>query len=82
MIERVALGRVPAKHHIAFRDAEGRLLWEECLTREGFDGPYSILYHLDRPHGQAAAKAEHGFELPVAAPPQALHKRLYRTAGL
>ncbi len=45
MIDRMQLGRVPAKPHTVFRGADGRLLYEECLTRRGFDGEFSILYH-------------------------------------
>ena len=39
MLERMTAGEVPAKPHTALRDADGRLRHEECLTREGFDGP-------------------------------------------
>ena len=38
MLDRMVQGAVPRKHHIAFRDAEGRLLHEEAFTRAGFDG--------------------------------------------
>ena len=29
MLDRVTAGALPPKHHVAFRDAEGRLLYEE-----------------------------------------------------
>ena len=61
MLERMNAGEIPAKHHIALRDTEGNLRYEECLTRDGFDGPYTILYHLRRPHLQEAAPAKHGW---------------------
>ena len=40
---------LPAKHHIQLRQ-DGELRFEECFTRDGFDGPYTILYHHRRPH--------------------------------
>ena len=49
MIDRMQLGEVPAKPHIAFRSPEGALRFEECLTRRGFDGEFSILYHEGPP---------------------------------
>ncbi len=42
------LGDVPRKRHIQFRD-NGRLLTEEVMGLEGFDGNESILYHLQSP---------------------------------
>ena len=80
MIDRIATGRLPRKHHVAFRDEEGRLFHEECLTREGFDGPYTILYHRNRPHEQRAAEVSHGWRARAAASPRPLRKRHYRTA--
>ena len=44
MIDRMVAGQVPDKPHTALRDPEGRLRHEECLTRDGFDGPFTILY--------------------------------------
>jgi homogentisate 1,2-dioxygenase len=79
VIERRCEGRVPAKHHIAFRDAGGKLLYEECLTQAGFDGPYTISYHQHRPHTQVPAKVPHGWILPAAVDGRALAKRHYRT---
>ncbi len=76
MLERVAAGELPAKHHIVFRDANGALLHEECLTRQGFDGPYSLLYHINRPHTHVPRSAGLGWTLPDASA-MALRKRLY-----
>ncbi len=42
-------GALPAKPHTVFRDAAGKLRFEECLTRAGFDGEFSILYHEGPP---------------------------------
>ncbi|MCO4772224.1 MAG: homogentisate 1,2-dioxygenase [Deltaproteobacteria bacterium] len=77
MIERLVRGEVPAKHHITLRDGDGRLRWEECITRDGFDGAYTIAYHEERPHEQRLAPTAHGWPVPVAAPEQPLAKRHY-----
>jgi len=82
MIERVAVGEIPQKHHIALRDEKGQLRWEECLTRRGFDGPYTIAYHERRPHEHKVARAEHGFMTPSPASPRPLAKRHYRSSAL
>ncbi|MCC7540940.1 MAG: homogentisate 1,2-dioxygenase [Deltaproteobacteria bacterium] len=78
MLDRVVAGSVPRKHHVAHRDASGALFHEECLTREGFDGPYTILYHRHRPHTHALATTAHGWDVPVASSPLSLAKRHYR----
>ncbi len=82
MLDRIQQGAVPRKHHVAFRDAEGKLLFEEAYTRAGFDGPYTLAYHRNPPHATHAAEARHGWTLPAAAPPRALRKRHYRTQDL
>jgi homogentisate 1,2-dioxygenase len=82
MIDRRTGGEVPPKPHTAFRGPGGALRYEECLTREGFDGPFTILYHEHRPHEQRPAERRHGWALPAAAPPRALAKRHYRTQDL
>lgn len=82
MIERIARGSLPPKHHIAHRGEDGALRWEECLTRQGFDGLYTIAYHERRPHEHRLAPAQHGFALPHAqavAEAQPLAKRHYRS---
>ena len=43
MIKRRCEGRVPPKHHLALRDEHGQLLYEECLSRDGFEGPYTAI---------------------------------------
>ncbi|MEA2699840.1 MAG: homogentisate 1,2-dioxygenase [Myxococcales bacterium] len=83
MLDRMTAGEIPAKPHTALRDAEGRLRYEECLTRDGFDGPFTILYHRDRPHTQAVTTAAHGWELPQAAEGRRpLARRHYRSQDL
>lgn len=54
MLERLAFGDLPPKHHTALRGPDGSLRHEECLTRSGFDGPYTILYHERRPQALEA----------------------------
>jgi len=62
--------------------AAGAIYHEECLTRDGFDGPYTILYHQDRPHAQHAAESTHGWELPVTPSRERLAKRHYVSTQL
>jgi homogentisate 1,2-dioxygenase len=82
MLERIVRGEVPRKHHIALRDAAGTLRHEECLTRAGFDGPYTIAYHLGRPQAQHLSEPRHGWPVPAAAAPRPIAKRHYRTQEL
>lgn len=80
MIERLARGELPKKHHIALAGPKGELRWEECITQQGFEGPYTICYHERRPHEQRATTATHGWELPRPnAEPERLLKRHYKT---
>ncbi|MCA9582763.1 MAG: homogentisate 1,2-dioxygenase [Myxococcales bacterium] len=79
MIDRIACGDIPAKHHIAHRGASGTLRYEECITRAGFDGPYTIVYHEHRPHLHVPIETTHGFPAPEAVPSGKLLKRHYRT---
>jgi homogentisate 1,2-dioxygenase len=58
MLDRMAVGAIPEKPHIAFRDASGALRSEHCITREAFDGAFTIAYRERRPHTQ----------LPIASP--------------
>ena len=43
------LGRVPRKRHIQFRREDGGLYYEELVGNMGFDGPSSLVYHLQHP---------------------------------
>ena len=61
MLDRVVAGEVPRKHHLQLRGPAGELRHEECFTRDGFDGPYTIVYHQGRPHTHALATARHGW---------------------
>ena len=87
MIERRAAGTIPRKHHLALRDGTGKLHYEECLTRSGFDGPYTILYHQGRPHAQRPLPdVHHGWvspeSEPVALRDRPLRRRHYRSQQL
>jgi homogentisate 1,2-dioxygenase len=84
MLDRMTAGTVPPEPHTALRDAAGRLRYEECLTRDGFDGPYTILYHAERPHTAAVAGPSHGWEIPEPDDDEArpLARRHYRSQEL
>jgi homogentisate 1,2-dioxygenase len=83
MLDRMCVGDVARKHHTQLRGPGGELRFEECFTRDGFDGPYTILYHLRRPHTQRLAPVtHHGWPAPVAATERALAKRHYRSGEL
>ena len=85
MLDRMQLGDIARKHHVALRGPDGSLRFEECFTRDGFDGPYTIMYHLRRPHTQLVVPTTHGWAPPVAAPSEAsrpLAKRHYVTPQL
>src|SRR5262249_13508897 len=84
MLDRMAAGDIPPKPRTALRDAGGGLRHEECLTRDGFDGPFTIMYHVERPHTAAVATATHGWEIPesVDDPARPLARRHYRSQEL
>src|SRR5262249_7949555 len=82
VLDRMQLGDVPRKHHIQLRGDDGALRYEECFTRDGFDGPYTIMYHLRRPHTQKLGPVEQGWAHGAAAPARALAKRHYRSGEL
>jgi homogentisate 1,2-dioxygenase len=82
VLDRMIQGEVPPKHHVALRGPDGALRHELALTRAGFDGAYTLSYHLHRPHATHAVEATHGWRGPVAAAPRRLARRHYRTPGL
>jgi homogentisate 1,2-dioxygenase len=84
MLDRMTAGTLPDKPHTALRDDGGRLRHEECLTRDGFDGPFTILYHVERPHTTVVTAAAHGWEVPELADedPRPLARRHYRSQEL
>jgi homogentisate 1,2-dioxygenase len=64
MLERQSRGRLPDAPHTQLKAPDGRLLYEHCITRQGFDGPYTIAYHEQRPH-----EAQPALDAPVILPP-------------
>ena len=77
MLERLSQGTVPAAPHTQLRAQDGRLLYEHCITRQGFDGPYTIAYHEQRPH-EAQPAADAPVELLAAdRKPERLLRRHY-----
>ena len=82
MLDRIAHGEIAKKHHVALRGADGALRHEECLTQNGFEGPYTILYHLHRPQAQHAVEPKARFAVPASAGERPLRKRHYRSQDL
>ena len=83
MIDYHRLGDVPVKNHITFHEGD-KLLMEQCVTRRGFDGAYSILYFHIPPTDESAVEP---MELPGFCPvsrveKQLLHRRHIQTAKL
>lgn len=80
MIHRYQLGNVPPKPHTTFYE-DGKLLMEQCLTREGFEGPYSILYFRTPPTDETQVKkmTVPGFCPFEPVEEQPLHRRHIRT---
>ncbi len=83
MIHRLQLGKVPPKPHTTFYD-DGKLLMEQCVTRLGFDGPFSILYYRTPPTDETAVEPMSlaGFCPVAAVRDQPLHRRHVRTQDL
>ncbi|HTQ07682.1 MAG TPA: homogentisate 1,2-dioxygenase [Polyangiaceae bacterium] len=81
MLERRALGHVPKKPHLRER-VDGAPIYEECLTRAGFEGAFSMLYHQHRPHEAEPVPLEEGPRPVELAPPRALLRRHYRCLEL
>jgi homogentisate 1,2-dioxygenase len=67
MLDRHSAGELPAKHHIVARGPAGELRYEECLTRQAFDGPYTLIYHRDEPHRHTAWETYKGGWAPPVA---------------
>ena len=77
MLERRSSGRFPEAPHTRLLADDGRLLYEHCITRQGFDGPYTIAYHEQRPH-EALPAADTPVVLPAAdRRPERLLRRHY-----
>jgi homogentisate 1,2-dioxygenase len=81
MLERRSHGQVPDAPHTQLKAKDGRLLYEHCITRQGFDGPYTIAYHDKRPH-EALPAADTPISLAAAErKPERLLRRHYPSPG-
>ena len=80
MVHRHTLGKIPAKPHTTFYE-DDQLLMEQMVTREGFNGPFSILYYRIPPTDEFEVES---LKLPGLCPfelvkEQPLHRRHVRT---
>jgi homogentisate 1,2-dioxygenase len=64
MLERRSVGEIADSPHTQLRSKSGQLRFEHCITRQGFDGPYTIAYHERRPH-----EAQPAPDAPIQLPP-------------
>lgn len=82
MLDRATAGELPKKHHTILREPDGAIRYEHCITRDGFDGPYTIAYHMRRPHTAKQVHALESFAVPEASPARALRRRHYEAKKL
>ena len=82
MLERRRVGEVPAKPHLRARTAADGVLYEECLTRAGFDGAFSMLYHEHRPHEALPVTPSVTLASSAVLAPRGLLRRHYRCLEL
>jgi homogentisate 1,2-dioxygenase len=82
MLDRQAQGLLPKKPHLRFENPEGGLYYEECLTRAGFEGAFSMLYHRHRPHEAEPVETQRITRARAPAPSRSLLRRHYRTLEL
>lgn len=83
MLHRHTLGQVPPKPHTTLY-VDGKLMMEQMVTREGFEGPYSILYYRTPPTDEFQVEPMGlpgycPFELVTSQP---LHRRHVKTQDL
>lgn len=50
MLDRMQAGELPDAPHTALRGPSGALRYEHCITRDAFDGAYTISHHVRPPH--------------------------------
>jgi homogentisate 1,2-dioxygenase len=77
MLERRVAGSVPEKPHLRARTSDGETLYEECLTRAGFEGAFSMLYRRHRPHEAEPCAVSGSFAPPELATERKLLRRHY-----
>ena len=85
MIDRQTRGIVPDKPHTAMRMPDGRLLYEEMHTRDGFDGAFTYFYHANpAPAPSRVRPSDRGFAPPKneVGAADVLQRRLYDSAKL
>lgn len=82
MLDRLVAGEVAVKPHTALYDAHKNLRYEECLTRRGFDGPYTILYHERRPHELMPGACNHGWQAELVPNQLSLSRHHYQCKDL
>ena len=76
-----ALGQMPRKRHIVFRQASGALHAEELIGNKGFVGPSSLLYHIQQPTQIRAARTLRVLDW-QEEPEREFRHRHFRTARL
>jgi homogentisate 1,2-dioxygenase len=79
MLERLSFGSMARKPHTALRAATGELRYEECITRAGFEGPYTIVYHERRPHEAEPVEVTHGWVIAAGRPPRNFTRHHFKT---
>ncbi|HWP08019.1 MAG TPA: homogentisate 1,2-dioxygenase [Polyangiaceae bacterium] len=82
MLDRRSVGEVPEKPHLRARSQAGAPLYEECITRAGFDGAFSMLYRLHRPHEADPSSIAGSFGAPELVSERPLLRRHYRCLAL
>jgi homogentisate 1,2-dioxygenase len=82
MLDRQAQGLFPQKPHLRFANPEGGLYYEECLTRAGFEGAFSMLYHRHRPHQAEPVDTKRFTRACTGTTSRSLLRRHYRSLEL
>jgi homogentisate 1,2-dioxygenase len=82
MIHRLQRGVVAAKPHTVL-EVDGKIAYEHCFTRRGFEGAYTIMYHRTPPHIVRSEEAL-GPHPGIAAPSWdgGVRRRHFRTGSL
>jgi homogentisate 1,2-dioxygenase len=73
-----ALGQLPRKHHIQFRQPNGKLYTEQLISTHGFSGPMSTTYHINMPT-EVSAWEDLGPVQPTFLDAEPLHHRHLKT---
>lgn len=73
-----ALGQLPRKHHIQFRQPNGKLYTEQLISTHGFSGPMSTTYHINQPT-EVSSWEDLGVVKPTFLDSEPLHHRHLKT---